>query len=101
MILYTADEDAIAGTETKRNEFLLLLVVQKWPSTRRPKELWSLKLRQLPTAMRRGRFFLWRLLLIIGLEGQQESGDPQLAAVPKGTTTAVLLGKELHADLDW
>ena len=36
---------------------------------------------------------------MVGLEGQQESGDTQLAAVLKGTI--VLLGQEFHADLDW
>lgn len=88
--------------ERKRLEMLQLL--QKWPSTRMTataKEMWSLtgKLRYVAKVVRPGRFFVWRLLLMVGLEGQKENGDTQLAAVPKGTV--VLLGQEFHADLEW
>lgn len=88
--------------ERKRVEILQLL--QKWPSTRKTataKEMWSLtgKLRHVAKVVRPGRFFVWRLLLTVGLEGQEETGDTQLAAVPKGTI--VQLGQEFHADLGW
>ena len=35
---------------------------------------------------------------MVGLKGQQETGDTQLAAVPKDTV--VLLSQEFHADLE-
>ena len=49
--------------------------------------MWGLigKLRHVPKVVRPGRFFVWRLLMMVGLEGPQESGDTQLDAVPKGT----------------
>ena len=55
---------------------------RKWLSTRKTataaaREMWKLtgKLRNAAKVMRPSRFFVWRLLLMVRLEGQQDSGD--------------------------
>ena len=39
--------------------------------------------------VRPGRFFVWRLLLVIGPEGRQETGDQQFSPDPKGTIVQI------------
>lgn len=51
------------------------------------------------TVVRIARYFVWRLLLTMGLGDKKGGTDNQLAAVPKGTR--IIPGGEFHAALDW
>lgn len=91
----------VVGTKTYKE---VLQLRRKWPSTRKiatAKKMWSLtrKLDDVATGTRPGRYFVWKLLLMVGLEGQQESGDTRLASVLKGTL--VIFGQDLQADVGW
>ena len=63
----------------------ILQVMRRWPSARKTATArdveFDRKVVSWAKVVRPGRFFVWRLLLMVGLEGQQETGDTQLAAV--------------------